>query len=85
VLWQLVEKNYVKQRLIYLDAAVVIDKAKLAKSIHEEADAGPRGADHFRQCFLGNGGMNVSRSPGLPNSAIKRRILARRFSLELKS
>lgn len=30
-------------------------------------------------------GINVSGSPGSPNSAINRRILARRFSLELKS
>jgi hypothetical protein len=30
-------------------------------------------------------GIRVSGSPGLPNSAIRRRILARRFSLELKS
>ena len=29
-------------------------------------------------------GINVSGSPGLSNSAIKSRILARRFSLELK-
>jgi len=30
-------------------------------------------------------GINVSGSPGLPNSAINKRILAKRFSLELKS
>jgi hypothetical protein len=30
-------------------------------------------------------GMYCSGSPGLPNSAINNRILARRFSLELKS
>jgi hypothetical protein len=30
-------------------------------------------------------GISVSGSPGLPNSANNRRILARRFSLELKS
>jgi hypothetical protein len=34
------------------DATVVLNKAKLAKAIHEEADAGPSGADHFCQCFL---------------------------------
>ncbi len=31
------------------------------------------------------GGICGSGSPGIPNSAISRRILARRFSLELKS
>jgi hypothetical protein len=31
------------------------------------------------------GGISGSGSPGMPNSAINRRILARRFSLELKS
>ena len=34
------------------DAAVVFNKAELAKAIHEEADAGPGGSDHFRQRFL---------------------------------
>ena len=34
------------------DAAVVFDKAELAESIHEEADAGPSGADHLCQSFL---------------------------------
>ena len=34
------------------DAAVVFDKAELAKAIHEEADAGPGGADHLCQSFL---------------------------------
>jgi len=35
-----------------LDATVVCNKAELAKAIHEEADAGPSGADHLRQGFL---------------------------------
>ena len=35
-----------------LDAAVVFDEAELAKAIHEEADAGPGGADHLCQSFL---------------------------------
>jgi hypothetical protein len=34
------------------DATVVFNKSKLAKAIHEEADAGPSGADHFCQSFL---------------------------------
>jgi hypothetical protein len=34
------------------DATVVFNKAELAKAIHEETNAGPSGADHFRQSFL---------------------------------
>jgi hypothetical protein len=34
------------------DATVVFNKSKLAKAIHEEADAGPSGADPFCQSFL---------------------------------
>ena len=45
-------ENDIEQRLVDPDAAVVFDKAELAKSIHEEADAGPGGANHFRQRFL---------------------------------
>ena len=43
------------------DAAVVIDKAELAKTIHEEADAGAGGADHLCQSFLRDGGNQVFR------------------------
>ena len=35
-----------------LDAPVVLNKAELAKAVHEETDAGPSGADHLRQGFL---------------------------------
>ena len=45
-------ENDIEQRLVDPDAAVVFDKAELAKSIHEEADAGPGGANHFRQRSL---------------------------------
>ena len=38
-----------------LDAAVVADEAELAEAVHEEADAGPGGADHFSQGFLRDG------------------------------
>ena len=33
------------------NVAVVFDEAKLAKPIHERADAGPCGADHLRESF----------------------------------
>ena len=35
-----------------LERVVVIDEAELTELVHEEADAGPRGADHFRQHLL---------------------------------
>src|SRR5580704_540625 len=47
-----VVENDVGQRLMNLDAAVVLNKAEFAKAIHEEADAGPSGADHLCQGFL---------------------------------
>ena len=37
MIWQSVEKNHIEQRLIDLDAAVVIDIAECAKAIHKEA------------------------------------------------
>ena len=41
---------------MHLDAAVVTDEAELAKAVHKEAYAGPRGADHVRQRLLRDGG-----------------------------
>jgi hypothetical protein len=38
MLGRLIEENDVEQRLVHLDAAVVNDKAELAKAIHEEAN-----------------------------------------------
>lgn len=78
-------QDHFQKGFVHTDTAVVFKKAELAKSVHEEADTGSRGANHFRQCLLRNFGINVSGSPGSPNSAISRRILAKRFSLELKS
>jgi len=45
-------QNHVEQRLMNLNAAVVCNKAELAKAVHEKADAGPGCADHLRQGFL---------------------------------
>jgi len=75
-------QDHIEQRFMNPDATVVFDKAEVAKAVHEEADAGPSGADHFRQVIAG---INDSGSPGLPNSASNKRVLAKRFSLELKS
>ncbi len=38
------------------DAAVVFDEAEFAEAVHEEADAGAGGADHFGEGFLGDFG-----------------------------
>src|ERR1700683_4236680 len=46
---------------MYLDTAVVTYKTKIAKAVHEEANAGARGADHIRQCLLCNSGDEGSR------------------------
>src|ERR1700685_293689 len=48
----LIVKNHVEKRLIDLDAAVVIDKAELAKAIHEEADPGSSGSNHVGKGLL---------------------------------
>ena len=64
MLRQLVEQDYIEQRLVHLDAAVVIDKAELAKAIHKEADPRPGSADHLCQGFLRdgrNGGFRSTR------------------------
>ena len=64
-LGELIVQNHIEQRLMDPDAAVVFDKAELAKVIHEEADAGPGGADHLCQSLLRDGGKQVFRFAGL--------------------
>jgi hypothetical protein len=67
------------------NATVVFNKVELAKAIHEEADAGPGRGDLSARVSWVIFGINVSGSPGLPNSVINKRILAKRFSLELNN
>ena len=65
---------------MHTDAAVVFKKAEFAKSVHEEADTGSRGANHFPPMSLAEiFGINVSGSPGSPNSAISKRICGQTF------
>src|ERR1035441_5887033 len=52
LLGEMIVLNHIDQRLVDPDAAVVFDKTELAKAIHEEADAGPGGADHLCQRLL---------------------------------
>jgi len=61
---QMTKQDRVQQRLVDLDAPVVFDKSKFAKSIHEEAHPGAGGADHFCQCllrYLGNVLLRIAR------------------------
>jgi hypothetical protein len=67
------------------DATVVFNKAEIAKAIHEEANAGPGGADISARVSCVISGIRDSGSPGLPNSASNKSTLAKRFSLELNS
>jgi hypothetical protein len=67
------------------DATVVFNEAGFAKAIHEEADARSGSSNHFRQGFLGNRWNQRFRFSWLTNSASDKRVLAKRFSLELKS
>ena len=52
----LVVEDDVEQGFVDADAAVVVDEAQFAEAVHEEADAGAGGADHFGEGFLGDSG-----------------------------
>jgi hypothetical protein len=82
---QSIMQNHIEQRLVHMDASVVFNKAHLAEAVHEEADLDrvvPIISARVSCVIIG---INVSGPPGLPNSAINRRIRARRFSLELNN
>src|ERR1700688_4483212 len=49
---RLIVKNHVEKGFVDVDAAVVIDKAELAKAIHEEADPGSSGPNHVGKGLL---------------------------------
>jgi len=59
-------QNRAQQRIVNLDVSVVVDETKLAKLVHEMADAGSGGADHLRQCFLTNVRTDRLRAAFLP-------------------
>jgi Phosphohydrolase-associated domain len=52
LLGQLIVKNHVEKGLVDVDAAVVVDKAELAKTIHEEADPGSGRSNHVGKGLL---------------------------------
>ena len=47
-----VVEDHIKQGPVHVDAAVVINKPKLTKAIHEEVDSGSCGANHLGESFL---------------------------------
>lgn len=52
MLGRLIVKNHVEKGFVDVDAAVVIDKAELAKAIHEEANPGSSGPNHVGKGLL---------------------------------
>jgi hypothetical protein len=49
---RLIVKNHVEKGFVDVDATVVIDKAQLAKAIHEEADPGSSRSNHVGKGLL---------------------------------
>ena len=47
----LIVQDRIQQRTMDFNLHIVVDEAKLAEFVHEEADAGPGRADHFGQGF----------------------------------
>jgi hypothetical protein len=67
-----------------LDLSVLRDEAELAKLVHEKADTGACGADHFCQRFLADMCRDGLRGTILSEICQKERR-ASRFSLELNN
>ena len=42
----------IEKGAMHVHPAVVTNKAQFAESVHEETDAGARGADHIGECFM---------------------------------
>jgi hypothetical protein len=82
--WQVIVQDQTEKRLVHFDASLYSMKPSRRKRIMKNEARSGR-SDHFGQGFLCNFRDQSLRFTRLPNSAIRRRILARRFSLELKS
>src|ERR1700692_3521819 len=52
MLGRLIVKNHVEKGFVDVDAAVVMNKAQLAKAIHEEADPGSSRSNHVGKRLL---------------------------------
>src|SRR5216683_6546760 len=79
-----VVEDDVQQRAVNAQFAVVLNEPKLAKAVHEEADARARGADHLRQNFLAYFGNHRLRCAFLAKLSEQQQSAGQTFSLELK-
>src|SRR5580698_8517010 len=59
---RLITQDRVEQRRMNLYFSVVVDETLFAEFVHEKADPGPGGADHFRKRFLTEGDLNWRRA-----------------------
>ena len=60
---RLIVQNYIEQRAVDLQPAVVVNESQFPEPVHEEADPRAGGADHFRQRLLtdlGNYGLRFA-------------------------
>ena len=44
----LIKQNYIEELTVYVQPAIVINKAKLSEFVHEKADSRTGGTNHFR-------------------------------------
>ena len=49
---KLVVQDDIEEGTVNLQSAILVKESQFAELIHEETDAGPRGADHLSQRFL---------------------------------
>jgi hypothetical protein len=54
-------QNGVQQRIMNLYLSIVADESEFAELVHEVAHPGPSCADHFRQRFLADSGIDWHR------------------------
>ena len=55
-------QNYIEQRAVDLQSAVVVDETQFSEPVHEIADSRTSGADHLCQRFLANPGNHRLRN-----------------------
>ena len=82
---QSVMQDHIEQRFMNPDATVVLNKPSLRKRFMKKLTRERVVPIISARVSCVISGINDSGSPGLPNSANNKRILANRFSLELKS
>src|SRR5437867_9409892 len=80
----LVVEDDIEEGTVHVQPAVVVDESQFAELIHEETDAGARGADHLGEHFLTHLCNDRLRLALLPKMGHNSSTRASRFSLELK-